>query len=265
MLKEIEFKKINKEFYTANNNNQPVQAIRNLSLSIPFGKTIALVGKSGVGKSTLLEMLAGLELPTEGQIKFLLNNGKFKAHSDQKRQTLIKLVTMVFQNYDSSLFPWQSIRETIRFAMSVKGKFCEDRYKQLLELCDLNIEKENCFPHELSGGQKQRLALARAIATKPELLVMDEPCGSVDQLTKEHLNNTFIKIKNANEVGSIFFSTHDITEAVYLADIVLVMKKCEENIVEIKTFYIDRDSDNRFDREAPYITKYVKKIRTELE
>ena len=193
--------------------------INNLSLEVREGEILILLGSSGCGKSTLLKMINRLIDPTEGRIYL---DGK-----DIQQQDPIKLrrsIGYVFQGI--GLFPHLSIRENISIVPRLLG-WPEDRinirYRELLELVQLSPEiHAERFPDELSGGQQQRVAVARALAVDPAYLLMDEPFGALDAITRDSLQQEFLEL-NQRLNKTIIFVTHDIVEAVTLGDRIAIL------------------------------------------
>ena len=198
--------------FNGKNNAGPTLAIADMSLDIREKEFIAIIGPSGCGKSTFLLMVAGLETPTSGDLTI---EGKPVNGPDHQR-------AIVFQEF--LLFPWKTVKGNIEFGPRlnrVKKETCDTMSRDLIRLVGLE-GFENCFPYELSGGMKQRVAIARALANKPKVLLMDEPFGALDALTRESMQLELQKIWQ-NARCTVLFVTHSITEAVFLADRVVVM------------------------------------------
>jgi NitT/TauT family transport system ATP-binding protein len=197
-------------------------AVRNLNLNVKPGEFVTIVGPSGCGKSTLLDILAGLALPTEGDI-FI--DGK-RAHGPGLDRGI------VLQGY--ALFPWRTVRQNIEYGLEIKKMKKAERREisdHFIELVSL-VGFENCFPYELSGGMRQRVAIARALAYDPEVLLMDEPFAAVDAQTRETLQDELLRIWEKTG-KTIIFITHSIEEAVFLADRVAVMSSSPGTIQHI--------------------------------
>lgn len=189
-----------------------VLAVDDVELEIGDGEFLALVGPSGCGKSTLLEILSGLTAPSEGQV---LIDGKPVTGPGPDRG-------VVFQQY--ALLPWRTARENIEFGLEAIDTPKRQRRERALEYLNLVglTEFAESFPHQLSGGMKQRVAIARSLVTDPELLIMDEPFGALDALTRDLLQTQLAQIWEQTK-KTIVFVTHGIDEAVYLGQRVAVM------------------------------------------
>jgi nitrate ABC transporter ATP-binding subunit len=189
-----------------------VEALRRVSLNIDRGEFVCLIGASGCGKSTLLRIIAGFEQPSSGQVS-LYEHPVAGPGSDRG---------MVFQDY--ALFPWMTVRENIAFGPRQKGlpkariREIADEYLDMVGLAKF----ADRFPQQLSGGMKQRVAIARVLANECELLLMDEPFGALDALTREKLQQELLEIWARTRV-TIIFVTHSVEEAVLLSDRVVVM------------------------------------------
>ena len=193
-----------------------VIAVGGVDLSVAAGCFVALVGASGSGKSTLMKMVNGLEQPTSGQVIF--------AGEDVCTQPPAKLrrrIGYVFQSI--GLFPHMNVAENIGIGPRLLGQRLGDgRIRELLELVELEADMTSRMPDELSGGQRQRVGVARALANEPELLLMDEPFGALDPITRDALGERVRALHDALGLTSIMV-THDMAEALLLADRVLVM------------------------------------------
>lgn len=194
-------------------------AVAGVDLTIQRGEFVALIGRSGCGKTTLLRMIGGLLAPSAGTIQV---DGKELWSGTQVDPNAITKLGFVFQ--ESNLFPWFSILDNIALPMKLRGVGKAARRARAAELAALVGLGgfENSYPRELSGGMRQRAAIARALSTEPELLLMDEPFGALDALTRERMNLELQRIV-LETTSTVVFVTHDIPEAVFLADRVVHM------------------------------------------
>lgn len=205
----IVIKDVDKVFHTS---DREVVALKNINLSIPHGQFVCLLGPSGCGKSTLLNAAAGFSMPTSGSIAV---DGKMVTGPGPDRG-------MVFQEY--ALFPWMTVEQNIRFGLDIKGMSSAESASivtSLLQKLGLT-EFRTRFPKDLSGGMRQRVAIARVLALDSPILLMDEPFGALDALTRRNLQDELLRIWS--ELGkTVIFVTHSIEEAIYLADRIVVM------------------------------------------
>jgi len=187
------------------------KVLANLSFSLPAGGFVALVGPSGVGKSTLVRLLAGLLRPSSGKIQYTNQpNGQPPS------------IGLMFQK--DNLMPWRTAYENVRLPLEIKGvprAEADEAVREMLNLVGLT-GYERSYPAQLSGGMAQRVALARALVHRPSLLLLDEPFGSLDALTRERMGQELLRIWATLPV-TVFMVTHSIPEAVLLADEVVVM------------------------------------------
>lgn len=211
--KSIEIKNVTVNFKTAKGS---FSAIKDISLSVKKGEIVALIGHSGCGKSTLLSTISGMVTPTSGEV--IANDKKvIKPGPDRG---------LVFQNY--SLLPWLSVYKNIYEAVdaALKNKSTKEK-KEIVEKCLTMVnlqEHRSKLPGQLSGGMKQRVAIARAFAINPSILLLDEPFGALDALTKSNMHVELLKLWNLDHrEKTIVIVTHDIEEAIFLADRVVVM------------------------------------------
>ncbi len=200
---------VNKVFKTP---DSEVIALQDINLQIPQGQFVCLLGPSGCGKSTLLNAVAGFALPSSGRISA---DGKPVAGPGPDRG-------MVFQEY--ALFPWMTVEQNIRFGLEIKGlgsSESEATVSLLLQKLGLS-EFRKRFPKDLSGGMRQRVAIARVLALDSPIMLMDEPFGALDALTRRNLQDELLRIW-AELAKTVIFVTHSIEEAIYLADRIVVM------------------------------------------
>ena len=239
--------------FNAGRPNQ-VDALADIELSIHAGDFLSLIGPSGCGKSTLLRLIANLIEPTAGTV---LVNGK-----SAKQARLDQDYGMAFQQ--SGLFDWRTVRKNIELPLELKGwskAKRQQRAEEMLELVQLSDFGAH-MPWQLSGGMQQRVAIARALASHPPLLLMDEPFGALDEMTREHMQAELLRICAAAET-TVVFVTHSIPEAVYLSSRVVVMSPRPGRITDLidVDLGIDRDEDTR---EEERFYKKITEVREAL-
>lgn len=189
-----------------------VTALQGIDLDIAAGEFVCLLGPSGCGKSTLLNALAGFQPPSTGDIR-IAGHAVTTPGPDRG---------MVFQEY--ALFPWMTVAKNVAFGLEIKGlprREIKERVEQLLVKLNL-IDFKDRYPKELSGGMRQRVAIARILALDPPILLMDEPFGALDALTRNRLQDELLRIWTEFR-KTIIFVTHSIEESIYLADRIVVM------------------------------------------
>lgn len=190
-------------------------AVQDVNLEITEGEFLCFVGPSGCGKSTIFKMITGLEDYTDGEIE-IFGNSPFEARKQNE-------VAFVFQ--DHTLLPWRTVQDNVSLPLQLRGISKKERYKEaerVLELVGLS-HTTNMLPRELSGGMKMRVSIARALITRPRLLLMDEPFGALDEITRQSLQEELLKIWQKNSNMTVLFITHNVFEAVYLSSKVVVM------------------------------------------
>jgi NitT/TauT family transport system ATP-binding protein len=209
---------------------QEIAAIRDLSLTVSRGEFVSIIGPSGSGKTTLLKIIGDLLKPTSGDVRV---NGMpaETARRDGK-------FSYVFQN--PVLLPWRSILANVMLPIEILGSQARDP-RELLRLVGLE-GTETLYPFELSGGMKQRVQLARALTFNPELLLMDEPFGALDELTRETLNHELLHVWREADV-SILFITHSISEALFLSDRIVVLSRRPACVQHVETVPFGRPRD----------------------
>lgn len=226
----VAVEQVTKQFPLAGGNSY--LALQGINLEIQRGEFISFIGHSGCGKSTLLNMIAGLDRPTQGQVWV---EGRLVQQPGPDRM-------VVFQNY--SLLPWLTVFENVFLAVDAvypRKRLPEKRaiVREYLNLVGLGEAMEK-KPPQISGGMKQRVAIARALAIQPQVLLLDEPFGALDAITKEELQEELLNIWNRSK-ATVLMITHDIDEALFLADrLVMMTNGPAATIGEILTIPFDR-------------------------
>jgi NitT/TauT family transport system ATP-binding protein len=225
-MSSIAVHNVTKEFVRG---RQTTTALDDVSLEVPDGSFTCLVGTSGCGKSTLLNIMAGLTQPTRGNV--LVDGGLVDGPGRDRG--------MVFQSY--ALYPWLRVRENVEFGPSLRRVPRQERRETSAALLhEMGLtEFANAFPRELSGGMQQRVAIARALANDPKALLMDEPFGALDALTRASAQRFLTAVWQRHR-RTIVFVTHDVEEAILLADRVVVMSPRPGRVREVIDVAIPR-------------------------
>jgi NitT/TauT family transport system ATP-binding protein len=224
-----------------------VDALVDVDLVVEPGQFVSLIGPSGCGKSTLLRLIAHLIEPTSGRV---LVNGKPAAQA-----RLDQDYGMAFQQ--AGLFDWRTVEKNIELPLELKGwdkARRRERAQEMLQLVKLP-EFARHMPWQLSGGMQQRIAIARALAAHPQLLLMDEPFGALDEMTREHMQAELLRICAATQT-TVVFVTHSIPEAVYLSDRVVVMSPRPGRITDV----VDVDLGEGRNEDTRELTAFYAKI-----
>ena len=246
----VEISQLSKEYATANG---PLRALDNASLAIRDGEFVSIVGPSGCGKSTLMLITAGLVPPSSGTVR--VAGAEVRAPYGE--------VGIVFQ--DPTLYEWRRVLENVLLPVDIK-KLPRERFRQrALELLELVGLKgfERDYPYQLSGGMRQRVALCRALVHDPSLLLMDEPFGALDALSRDQLNLELQAIWQQHR-KTVLFITHSITEAVFLSDRVVVMSPRPARVGALIDIDLPRPRTLDF-AETPEFGRYAKEIRRMFE
>ncbi|MBA1272870.1 ABC transporter ATP-binding protein [Stutzerimonas azotifigens] len=232
-----------------------LEVIKGFSRQIAQGELVALVGPSGCGKSTLLHLVAGLEQPTAGRV---LADGKAITGPSPRR-------TLVFQEH--ALYPWLSLQANVAMALELQGVAKSQAFDQARSwLARVNLVGfEDYYPHQVSGGMRQRTALARAFIAKPEVLLLDEPFGALDALTRMALQDVLGELIDEHR-PTVLLVTHDVDEALYLADHILVFSNRPARVLKAFDFaHCEKSHDlSGFAAERKEILQLLG-IKTEVE
>jgi NitT/TauT family transport system ATP-binding protein len=186
--------------------------LEGIDLTVTRGEFVSIIGPSGCGKSTLLKLVAGLEQPTSGDILIDAMTPK------NARETM----SFVFQ--DATLLPWRTVARNVALALELEGRTRDvtaDTTAKLLKLVGLTDVAES-YPRQLSGGQKMRVSIARALATKPRLLLMDEPFAALDEITRDRMNEEVLRLREEGN-WTVLFVTHSVAEAVFLSSRIAIL------------------------------------------
>jgi ABC-type nitrate/sulfonate/bicarbonate transport system ATPase subunit len=236
---KIAIKDVSRIFFSPQ--GERIEALKDVNLEVEdafsaagrdIGEFRVLLGPSGCGKSTLLRMIAGLDKPTSG---LMLVNGEIVTHPGKDRG-------MVFQKYTS--FPWLTVADNIAYGMKINGvpeAQRKETVNRLLQSVGLT-EFANVYPETLSGGMQQRVAIARTLALRPSVILMDEPFGALDAQTRSDMQQLLLQIWDETAC-TILFVTHDVEEAIYLADRIFIMSSHPGTIVEDVHVPFDRPRD----------------------
>jgi NitT/TauT family transport system ATP-binding protein len=247
----VDAKAISLTFETADGR---VDALSNVDLQVADGEFVSFIGPSGCGKTTLLRVVADLQQPTSGMLSV---NGMTAENA-----RLARSYGYVFQA--PALFPWRTIEKNIKLPLEVMGfpeseqKIRAERYLSMVNLKGF----ERKFPWQLSGGMQQRVSIARALSFDPEILLMDEPFGALDEIVRDHLNEQLLQLWKSTE-KTVLFVTHSIPEAVFLSTRIVVMSPRPGRIIDVIdcNFPTDRSLEIR---ETPEFLKIAQRVRNGL-
>ncbi|BBI34132.1 nitrate/sulfonate/bicarbonate ABC transporter ATP-binding protein [Cohnella abietis] len=230
-------------------------AVGDVNLDIRQGEFISFVGPSGCGKSTVFRMIAGLTRPSEGSIEVLGGT------SLQARES--NLVSFVFQ--DATLMPWSSVMDNVTLPLKLKGvpaKLRQLEGSKALELVGLQ-DYAKALPRQLSGGMKMRASIARALVAQPKLLLMDEPFGALDEMTRQTLQEELLTIWQREKDMTVLFVTHNVFEAVYLSTRIAVMTPSPGGISQLVDVPFSYPRQEEFRATADF-GDYVRQVSTAL-
>jgi ABC-type nitrate/sulfonate/bicarbonate transport system, ATPase component len=247
----VEISGVNLTFQTA---DTPVYALSDVNLTIARGEFVSFIGPSGCGKTTLLRVIADLQKVTSGEVKV---NGV-----SPETARLDRAYGYVFQA--PALYPWRNIQRNITLPLEIMGLSKAERLaraQRVLELVNLTgFEKK--FPWQLSGGMQQRVSIARALSFDPELLLMDEPFGALDEIIRDHLNEQLLGLWRRTG-KTLLFVTHSIPEAVFLSTKIVVMSPRPGRIIDVIDSNLPRDRSLEI-RESPEFAAIAHRVREGL-
>lgn len=240
----IELKNLSKN-YIEPHSNKLINIIAQINCCLEKGRFLSIIGPSGCGKTTLLRMIAGLDTASKGQI---LLDGDLLEGPDQR-------IGMVFQEY--ALFPWRTALKNIEMGMEIKGIEPELRTSEAMSYIQAFglTGFENKYPKELSGGMKQRVAIARTLITNPQVVLMDEPFGSLDSQTRNTLQDFLLGVW-VKRRDTVLFVTHNVDEAVYMSDCIMVLSPRPSSIMAMLNVSLPRPRD-RTSPELNHIRKQI--------
>lgn len=224
---KIEFENVTKRFETR---SQTIVAVQDYSMQVADGEFVSILGPSGCGKSTLIRMLDGIIEPSEGRI--FVDGQQVNIKGKKMPKEMLRKMGFIFQQ--PNLLPWYTVRQNVMLPLNVfglKGKEWDDRATYLLNM--VGLEKyADAYPSDISGGMLQRAGVIRAMVHDPEILLMDEPFGALDELTREQLNMELLTIWTETK-KTIIFITHNIEEAVLLSGRIFVMGTQPGRLVDV--------------------------------
>ena len=234
-------------------NRRPLQALAAIDLSIRRGEFVSIIGPSGCGKSTLLRVIGGLQDASTGSV---LLDGRAPREAQRRKQ-----IGVVFQ--DPSLMPWRSVIDNVRLPLQVNGGgHAGESPERMVDLVGLG-EFRGYYPHQLSGGMQQRVAIARSFVTAPSVLLMDEPFGALDEITRTSMRYELMRIwrsEAAERACTVLFVTHSIAEAVLLSDRVIVMTPQPGRIAASLDIDLPRPRDEEVEL-LPAFIEYTHRLR----
>lgn len=247
----VEIEKLNLIFETP---DAPVHALSDVDLTINAGDFVSFIGPSGCGKTTLMRVIADLETPTNGHI---LVNGMTPSEAREKRA-----YGYVFQA--PALYPWRTVQKNVMLPLEIMGlSKSQQQERAAKNLALVNLEGfEKKFPWQLSGGMQQRVSIARALSVEPDLLLMDEPFGALDEITRDHLNEQLLRLWDRTK-KTVIFVTHSIPESVFLSSKIVVMSPRPGKIIDIIDCNLPRDRTLDI-RETPEFLAIAHRVREGL-
>lgn len=230
--------------------------LRDMTFSVAEHEFVCIVGPSGCGKTTLLRIMAGLLPPSAGETRF---QGR-RIDGPQPD------IAVIFQDYGRALLPWRTVTSNIALALEASGVPKSDHRRRIAPLLHTMRLTEHAekFPAQLSGGMQQRVQIARCLAQEPRVLLMDEPFGAVDAITRQELQDEVARLAK-EEDRTVLFVTHDLEEAIYLGDRVIALSTNPGRIAEIVDVELPRPRDQLTTREDQRFLKYRHRLYKHLE
>lgn len=214
----LEIKNVSRSYRDEENE---VDALSDVSLSVEKGEFVSIIGASGCGKTTLLRLIAGLDVPQSGEL--LLDGERITGPSPSRGY--------VFQQ--GGLFPWLTVEQNIASGLRARHVYKQNRHRVPEFVSMIGLEGfEKSYPHQISGGMAQRVAIARALINDPELLLLDEPMGALDSFTRADIQDKLLELKKDND-ATMLLVTHDVDEAIYLSDRIVIMTPRPGRISEV--------------------------------
>ena len=230
--------------------NSQVTALKGVSFGVEKGEFFCIIGPSGCGKTTLLHIIGGFSKPTQGEAQY---DGKIIDGAGPDR-------IVIFQEY--GLFPWLTVAQNIEFGLKAKGLSVRERRDMVMKYVDLVrlAGFEDRYPNQISGGMKQRVGVARALAPDPDVILMDEPFGALDSLTRDLMQEEILRIWGETEHKTFILITHNIDEAIFLGDRVLVMTARPGQVKEIVKIDLPRPRDPEMRNSDKLFLEYREKL-----
>ena len=233
--------------FARTDNNEITHALTNVNLEIENGEFISIVGPSGCGKSTILRLIAGLIIPTTGEITL---NDEIVENTSPNRG-------MAFQK--PTLFPWLTVEDNISFGLRMQNKMNDkSEVNRMIDMIGLTEFKKS-YPHQLSGGMAQRVALARTMINKPEVFLLDEPLGALDAFTRMNMQDELLSMWQKNK-NIMIMVTHDVDEAIYMGNRVIVMAPRPGRIIEDIHIDLDYPRNRNSKKFLSYRTKIMEML-----
>jgi NitT/TauT family transport system ATP-binding protein len=247
VVPEIACMRANKQYRSGS------EVLHEINFTVYKGEIVSILGPSGCGKSTLLKMIAGLTSITSGEIQV---NGMTPVNARE-------MVSFIFQ--DATLLPWRTVKRNVDLGLEIEGATRERRdakTAEMLELVGLSAVA-GAYPRELSGGMKMRVSIARALATRPRILLMDEPFAALDEMTRDRMNEELLRLQKQH-VWTIVFVTHSVAEAVFLSSRILVLAPNPGRVLDLVDVDLDHGcppevrTSETFEREVSRVSRILR-------